>query len=192
MTANFLALVDHTQYPDTGLATAYIYMCRLLQSMPGIRFQEPMRPLVTCLILGMKYMEDSVYSNKVWATALGVTLKTVNRCEREFLARLQFRLHVSCEQYKSVHQEAVRIHPISHPIARPLHVAPHHPISCTCDSSTNHGTNHGTNHHANHGTNHDRAQSVEAPSPRSAPRRLSTRLSRWVRGIVARRSQGRI
>ena len=190
MVAHFLSLLEHTHYPDTGLATAYIYLCRLFQSMPRINFQEPMRPLVTCLILGMKYMEDSVYSNKVWATALGVTLKTMNRCEREFLAHLQFRLHISCEQYKSVLQEASRIHPVSQPLSQPLsHTLSNpqshpvsHPSSCTCDSSTDRGTDHGTDHST------DRALSAPPPPP---PRRLSTRFSHWVRGIVALRSRGR-
>ena len=172
---NFLELLEHTQYPNTGLATAYVYMSRLFQSVPHIQFKEPMRPLMTCLILGMKYMEDSVYSNSVWADALGVTVRTVNRCEREFLSLLQFRLHVSCDQYESVYQKAFQ--GVCQAQAQTL--SDHRVrISCTCTR--------GPPRTPPSPDPHEEPQqppAVPPPPPRS---RISSRLSRWVRGIVAR------
>ena len=73
---------------------ASIYIQRLLAKYPKVRFEEPQRPLFTAVILGCKYTCDAVHSNLAWARALHLSLRDVNRCEREFLSLLQYDLYI--------------------------------------------------------------------------------------------------
>merc|ERR1712065_95040 len=59
-----------------ALMAAFVYLDRFLAKFPKTRFREPMRPLVTCLVLGMKFTEDAVYSNDTWASLLWIPLAT--------------------------------------------------------------------------------------------------------------------
>jgi len=104
--ANLTWLIKRTKFPTPALMAAYVYLARFLAKFPKTRFREPMRPLVTCLVLGMKFTEDAVYSNDTWASLLGIPLATINECELEFLSYLDFSLFISDDDYADLRAQA--------------------------------------------------------------------------------------
>jgi len=104
--ANLNWLLKRTKFPTPALMAAFVYLDRFLAKFPKTRFREPMRPLVTCLVLGMKFTEDAVYSNDTWASLLGIPLATINECELEFLSYLDFALFISDEDYANLRARA--------------------------------------------------------------------------------------
>lgn len=93
---------------DAAFVLALIIVDRLL--MEGIRTrQEPQRLtpwnvhrlFFASLIVTVKYNEDLVYGNSHYAKAGGMHLREVNRLERFFLTRLDYKMHVQPEQFSA-------------------------------------------------------------------------------------------
>eukprot|EP00123_Amoebidium_parasiticum_P012260 comp21229_c0_seq1/m.28893 comp21229_c0_seq1/g.28893 ORF comp21229_c0_seq1/g.28893 comp21229_c0_seq1/m.28893 type:complete len:239 (-) comp21229_c0_seq1:515-1231(-) len=55
--------------------------------------------LTTC-VLAQKYMDDVTHTNRWWAQTGGVSLRTLNRMERDVLSILSFDLNVSPETFQ--------------------------------------------------------------------------------------------
>ncbi|KNC49504.1 uncharacterized protein AMSG_05522 [Thecamonas trahens ATCC 50062] len=106
--ANLTWLVERTQLSMGALLSAAVYLDRFLAKHSRTRFREPMRPLVTCLVLGMKYAEDAVYSNATWANLLGIPLAKLNKCEVEFLGYLEFDLYIADQVFASMAARACK------------------------------------------------------------------------------------
>ena len=55
--------------------------------------------LIACMIAS-KQLDDFYLANKVWAQIGGIELRSLNRLEAEFLETIEYRTHISAEQYK--------------------------------------------------------------------------------------------
>ncbi|KAA8496758.1 Cyclin-U4-1 [Porphyridium purpureum] len=57
------------------------------------------RLFLTALVLAVKFCEDVFYDNAHFAKVGGITVQELNRMELEFLKALEFRMHVSEDQF---------------------------------------------------------------------------------------------
>ncbi|KAJ8331598.1 hypothetical protein QVD99_001865 [Batrachochytrium dendrobatidis] len=91
---------------STGLSFSVVllalkYVHRIKSCRPDLQGAEgsECRLLVCTLMLAMKYLMDNTYSNKTWHKVSHIPLLEINVTEMEFLAQLNFDLHVQEEDY---------------------------------------------------------------------------------------------
>jgi hypothetical protein len=78
-----------------------MYLQRLKTKDPTIRVTSYnlQRLLLVSVMLAHKYLDDLYYSNKYWARIGGVTVKEINHLEATVLQLLDWKMHVSREEY---------------------------------------------------------------------------------------------
>ncbi|KAH6595850.1 hypothetical protein BASA50_005577 [Batrachochytrium salamandrivorans] len=91
---------------STGLSFSVVllalkYVHRIKSRKPDLQGAEgsECRLLVCSLMLAMKYLMDNTYSNKTWHKVSRIPLVEINVTEMEFLAQINFDLHVEEESY---------------------------------------------------------------------------------------------
>ncbi|KIW08494.1 uncharacterized protein PV09_01389 [Verruconis gallopava] len=52
------------------------------------------RLLTVALIMGSKFLDDNTFINRSWADVSGIDIRTLNQMEREWLAELDWKLHI--------------------------------------------------------------------------------------------------
>eukprot|EP00128_Syssomonas_multiformis_P009309 Colp12_sorted_trinity150504_noHs@13585 len=98
---NFMVdLVDKTEAEYYMVVHAVLYLKRLREKLPqnGQRWCSK-RLFLVALLLGQKYLMDEALENTVFSEAANLTLKEVNRMERELLLALNYSLSVSEDDY---------------------------------------------------------------------------------------------
>lgn len=79
----------------------WIYLNRLKGKIPGLRIDAHnfQRLITVATMLAAKFFNDDVYCNSVWAEIGGVTLKQLNKLEREMLDLLEWSLRIDVDEY---------------------------------------------------------------------------------------------
>lgn len=82
---------------------AYVYIRRLVQADAGLSVTtlSVHRLLVTCVLLGAKWLDDSYFNNAYYGKVGGVSTLEMNALELEALRRLEFRLYVTPEEFEA-------------------------------------------------------------------------------------------
>ncbi|XP_049399741.1 cyclin-P3-1 [Solanum stenotomum] len=79
---------------------AYIYLERFLNLTHCLLTSLNVhRLLITSIMLAVKFVDDDCYNNAYYAKVGGITTTELNKLEMKFLAALDFRLHVSVENF---------------------------------------------------------------------------------------------
>eukprot|EP00294_Goniomonas_avonlea_P001393 CAMPEP_0114556188 /NCGR_PEP_ID=MMETSP0114-20121206/9160_1 /TAXON_ID=31324 /ORGANISM="Goniomonas sp, Strain m" /LENGTH=308 /DNA_ID=CAMNT_0001741385 /DNA_START=22 /DNA_END=948 /DNA_ORIENTATION=+ len=95
-------LSRNVQCSPSCFVLAFIYLDRVMKQQPCFSLDEMTvhRALLVSFVLAIKYLEDDGNChNDVWARLGGLGLREFNALEREFLFRLDYRLHVRLEEY---------------------------------------------------------------------------------------------
>ncbi|KAI8819162.1 uncharacterized protein EV422DRAFT_535334 [Fimicolochytrium jonesii] len=59
------------------------------------------RLVTAAVILAQKFTDDNRFTNKTWAELTGFALADINKMETDFLAKIDFKLHVGEEEFRS-------------------------------------------------------------------------------------------
>ncbi|KAI8904161.1 hypothetical protein DFJ77DRAFT_413316, partial [Powellomyces hirtus] len=59
------------------------------------------RLVTAAVILAQKITDDNRFTNKTWSELTGFALPDINRMESEFLSKIDFKLHVTEQEYRS-------------------------------------------------------------------------------------------
>ncbi|GMG99716.1 hypothetical protein Nepgr_001556 [Nepenthes gracilis] len=79
---------------------AFVYMDRYAQRTDShLTSLNVHRLLITSVMLAAKFVDDACYSNAYFAKVGGVSTAEINELEMEFLSTLDFRLHVTVEEF---------------------------------------------------------------------------------------------
>ncbi|WCJ43160.1 Cyclin family protein [Euphorbia peplus] len=79
---------------------AYVYIQRFLRKMDALLTPLNVhRLLITSIMLAAKFLDDEYYNNGYYAKVGGVSTTEMNRMEMNFLFNLDFRLHVTLEEF---------------------------------------------------------------------------------------------
>ncbi|KAK9756746.1 hypothetical protein RND81_01G118200 [Saponaria officinalis] len=82
------------------LVVAYIYMDLFIQQTSCyVTSLDVHRIFVTCLLLGVKFLEDECFNNSYFAKIGGVSCAEMNKLELKLLSTLNYRLHVTLETF---------------------------------------------------------------------------------------------
>ena len=86
----------YTELEDSTLIIALIYIDRLLENKNfKLSIYNVHRILFTAVLLAIKYNEDEIYENNVFAEIFGVSNKELNNLENEFLDLIEFKLFIT-------------------------------------------------------------------------------------------------
>ncbi|KAH3744560.1 cyclin family protein [Pelomyxa schiedti] len=97
-----LRVSRHSGCTRAALVAALVYLDRLMVKHPFLTLTETNvhRLLWTCVVVAIKYFEDSFYSNAYYSKVGGVTLVEMNHLEVTLLLALGFDLFVTPKQYQ--------------------------------------------------------------------------------------------
>ncbi|TXG65526.1 hypothetical protein EZV62_006801 [Acer yangbiense] len=83
------------------LVLAYVYINRYLQRIgASLTSLVVHRLLITSIMVAAKYIDDECYNNAYFAKLGGVSTEELNRLELKFLFTLDFKLHVTTEDFR--------------------------------------------------------------------------------------------
>lgn len=93
-------LVKHIKPELSSFYLSFIYLDRFSE-MTGIKlkYENIHRLYFISLVLAVKFNEDLVYSNELFAGVGGIPLKELNKLESEFLVLTEFTVYVQEEVY---------------------------------------------------------------------------------------------
>ena len=102
---NFLSYKIHNyfRFSRSNFIYSICLLDKLLKSGKIVIKQSTIhRITLVVLLLSNKMLEDNIYNNRSWSIAGGVTLKNINELEKYVLEALDYRLHVTLEEYDSI------------------------------------------------------------------------------------------
>lgn len=82
------------------LIVALVYLARAQEQGCAVNSMTIHRLMLISLVLASKYLDDIHLNNKDWADLAGVTLLELNKLERIFCNRIEFRLSVSDDAFE--------------------------------------------------------------------------------------------
>ena len=86
----------YSELEDSTLIIALIYIDRLLENKNiKLSIYNVHRILFTAVLLAIKYNEDEIYENNIFAEIFGVSNKELNNLESEFLDLIEFNLFIT-------------------------------------------------------------------------------------------------
>ena len=86
----------YTELEDSTLIIALIYIDRLSENKNiKLSIYNVHRILFTAVLLAIKYNEDEIYENNIFAEIFGVSNKELNNLESEFLDLIEFKLFIT-------------------------------------------------------------------------------------------------
>ncbi|KAI9280704.1 cyclin-domain-containing protein [Sporodiniella umbellata] len=90
-------VLQATQLSCTCILIALYYIKRLRIAYPVIHPStgSEIRLFATALVLANKFLEDSTFTNKTWASVSGIPIKELNIMEKEFLSALDYNICIS-------------------------------------------------------------------------------------------------
>jgi len=93
-----------TRLPSATIVLSLHYLSGHIarrQNMPHSMQSENAiyRLLTVALIMGSKFLDDNTFINRSWADVSGIEISTLNHMEREWLAELNWRLHIDPEEH---------------------------------------------------------------------------------------------
>jgi len=88
---------------------ALVYIDRIMKLHPDFSIcnLNVHRLLVTSVMLAVKFFDDVYYSNAYYAKVGGIRTKEVNSLETQFLKLIEWRLHVSPEEYDQYRKQVL-------------------------------------------------------------------------------------
>jgi Cyclin len=91
-------VLSATRLPSATILLAFEYLASYMKIMQRRRPMETSETdlyhlLTTALILGSKFLDDNTFINKSWADVSGIDVAILNRMERDWLVKFDFRLH---------------------------------------------------------------------------------------------------
>lgn len=98
-------LLVYTGCSKSCFVVALLYMARMAEnrSVYELNYYNVHRLLCTALVLASKYLDDASYSNAHYAKVSGIqTVAEMNKLEAHMLEVLDYRLHVTQENYDEV------------------------------------------------------------------------------------------
>jgi len=100
-------ILKFTNVSSGCLIASLIYIDRFIKHQPSftITSLNIHRLLITSVMTSMKFLDDLYYNNSYYAKVGGVPCAEINSLELQFLFRLNFRLHISQEEYEHYHNE---------------------------------------------------------------------------------------
>ena len=86
----------YSELEDSTLIIALIYIDRLLENKNiKLSIYNVHRILFTAVLLAIKYNEDEIYENNIFAEIFGVSNKELSNLESEFLDLIEFNLFIT-------------------------------------------------------------------------------------------------
>ena len=86
----------YSELEDSTLIIALIYIDRILENKNiKLSIYNVHRILFTAILLAIKYNEDKIYENSLYAEVFGVSNKELNNLESEFLDLIEFKLFIA-------------------------------------------------------------------------------------------------
>lgn len=107
-------LIKIYKYLDCGIEcyiVALIYIDKFLKKYPNIILNNYNihRILLIFIIIAIKYLEDIPISNKYYAKLCGLSLKEINKLEKQTLQNLNYDLFISKEDFDTYYSFIIKI-----------------------------------------------------------------------------------
>ena len=90
-----IRIITYTHIEQSSLICALIYMDRLSKEGVVINWHTVHKVLFTSIFLSMKFNEDCIYNNSVFAEIAGVTVMELLSMESEFVNKINFNFYVN-------------------------------------------------------------------------------------------------
>ncbi|KAI7866736.1 cyclin-domain-containing protein, partial [Spinellus fusiger] len=96
-------IIKATQISCACIVLALYYVYRLRSAYPCVQgsIGSEVRLFTTALVLANKYLDDNTFTNKTWSDVSNIPVHELNIMEVEFLAALNYRIHVHHLQFFS-------------------------------------------------------------------------------------------
>lgn len=107
-------LAEDSECSDEALVMAVVYVDKLIKKFREAGHQFILNGhtihmvLVAAILVASKVQDDIVYNNKDFGNIAGLNIKDINKLERNFLARLNFEVHVSRKEYEIYKSELLK------------------------------------------------------------------------------------
>ena len=89
------------RFEDSTLVIALIYIDRILGNKNiKLSIHNVYRILLTAILVAIKYNEDEIYDNFIYAEIFGVKTKKLNKLENKFLELIEFKLFISKKEFQ--------------------------------------------------------------------------------------------
>ena len=104
-------LIKHSHCTRSAFIIAFYYLERVAEKGVdlGINSLSVHRLLLTAVLLAIKYLEDVLYDNAHFAIVGGLDVQELNMLELDMLKVLNFRLHISPEEFTEFEQKLLNI-----------------------------------------------------------------------------------
>ena len=95
----FERILKYSKLDKATFINIFIYIDRVANS---IRIMENniYKIIIGAFICALKFCNDEIYTNSVYAKICGISLKEINNIEVSFLNLIDFKLNISMEEYK--------------------------------------------------------------------------------------------
>jgi len=97
----FLRMQQYFDCSNECYVIAFVYIDRLAKRQPSMMVDNLSchRLFFVSTVIALKFQDDDYHDNAYYAKVGGLSLKELNRLEREFVRMLDWSLHVDAEQY---------------------------------------------------------------------------------------------
>lgn len=94
-------IIKYTEVEDNSLISSLIYIDQICLSSGIILSPYNIhRILFISILISIKYNEDKVYKNSSYARVAGISVKELNKLEREFLILIKYELFITKEKFE--------------------------------------------------------------------------------------------